>query len=208
MDREKLIHAIVDLEWDMFQLVHNKGGRASCQNDPETFYGMRCGQFMAWETPVLDSYRQDLLAAGQAGRNLLAEKYLRMMEKTFPLEYGQQKDRLPALSGRAVRLADEICAELIAQTKKLRESFPLVGSAGRPLYSAEDRPGDVSVETYQRCELLTYSEATLERLHEQLFRMKASGRSLAGEVLENSVRFYGYKSISHAEERMRSRKGG
>ena len=29
MDREKLINEIADMEWDMFQRVHNNGGRAS-----------------------------------------------------------------------------------------------------------------------------------------------------------------------------------
>lgn len=208
MDRKKLIGEIVDLEWDMFQRVHNNGGRASCQNDSETFYGMRCGQFLAWETPVLESYARDLKSAQGSGRNLLAEKYLRMMESTFPQEYELQKDRLPEVSERAARLAEEICIEMIVQTAAVRDSFPLVGGAGRPLYSSEDRPGDTSVETYQRGELLTYSEPTLELLHAQLFEMKARGESLAAAELENSVCHYGYESIKHAEDCLRSRQGG
>lgn len=208
MGREKLINEIADMEWDMFQRVHNNGGRASCQNDPETFYGMRCGQFLAWETPVLESYARDLKSAQESGRNLLAEKYLRMMESTFPREYELQKARLPEVSERAARLAEEICMEMIAQTAALRERFPLVGGAGRPLYSSEDRPGDTSVETYQRCELLTYSEQTLEKLHTQVFEMKERGESLALAELENSVCHYGYENIRQAEDYLRAKQGG
>lgn len=207
MDRERLIRDIIDMEWEMFQRVHNVGGRASCQNDPETFYGMRRGQFTAWETPVLESYARDLTAAEESGRNLLAEKYLRMMESTFPQEYERQKQLLPDLSEKELRLAEEICLELVSQTAALRESFPLVGGAGRPLYSSEDRPGDTSVETYQRCELMTYSEETLERLHAQVFEMKDRGQSLAAAELENTVRHYGYENTRHAEEHLREQQG-
>jgi len=208
MEKEKLIDEIVDTEWEMFQHVHNRGGRASCQNDPKTFYGMRRGQFLTWEEPVLESYAADLKAAQASGRNLLAEKYLRMMERSFPQEYEQQKSSLPQVSERKAYLAEEICHEMIRQTEALRVRFPLVGGAGRPLYSNGDRAGETSVETYERCELLTYSESTLELLRGQLFQMKERGRSMAAEELANSVRHYGYEDIQQAEQSLRRQHGG
>ena len=87
--KEDLIAKIVAMEWDMFQHVVNIGGRAACQDDPETFRIMRSSQAMAWSEDSLASYLEDLAAAAQAGRNLLTEKYARMMEFTAPLEYAR-----------------------------------------------------------------------------------------------------------------------
>ncbi len=42
------IEKIINIEWDMFQNVHNIGGRASCQDDRRTFYIMRGSQFFCW----------------------------------------------------------------------------------------------------------------------------------------------------------------
>ena len=38
------VEKILQLEWNMFQKVENIGGRASCQEDFETFYIMRRSQ--------------------------------------------------------------------------------------------------------------------------------------------------------------------
>ena len=35
------IEEIIKIEWQMLQTVDNIGGRASCQDDDETFYIMR-----------------------------------------------------------------------------------------------------------------------------------------------------------------------
>ena len=75
MDEMKRIQEIVAMEWDMFQLVQNQGGRASCQDDWVTFEIMRSSQFRAWDDRTRESYWQDLHDARDTGRNLLMEKY-------------------------------------------------------------------------------------------------------------------------------------
>ena len=46
-------------EWPMFQAVHNRGGRALCQDNKKTFTIMRLGQFAAWDEATLASYLDD-----------------------------------------------------------------------------------------------------------------------------------------------------
>ena len=195
------IDEIIALEWAMFQKVNEGGPRASCQDDPVTFDGMRRAQFDAWSPEAVDSYRRDLLAAQAAGRNLVMEKYIRMMERTDPDGSAALLERLPAPTQRQQDLAGTINETLLAQTETLFAQFPHVADTGRPLHSSGDSRWDTSVETYQLSELLTYSEATLEALHRHILALEGAGVSLARRILENSARHYGYESLERAEER-------
>ena len=95
MDKNKLIDNIVLLEWKQFQATQNEGGRASCQDDFETFNIMRQSQYLAWYDDVTESYYNDLLTAESKPWNLVTEKYARMMESTAPEEYKNLADKLP-----------------------------------------------------------------------------------------------------------------
>ncbi|MEG2421967.1 MAG: DUF4125 family protein [Oscillospiraceae bacterium] len=194
------IREIIAQEWAMFQSTQNAGGRAPCQDDHATFYAMRFGQFAAWSEEARVSYLADLTCAGEEGRNLVAEKYLRMMEFTCPEAYAAQRSLLPPLTREQRALADRLCDEMICQTVRLRQAFPLIGGAGRPLYSREDTPCGTSVETYERGELYTYSLKTLQALQRQLEHLEEQGLTLPGEILRNTVKSYGYDSLEAAEE--------
>lgn len=199
MDGAILREQIVALEWDMFRHTNNRGGRAACQDDYATFSKMRLAQFSAWSDGAAESYLADLTAAQAQGRNLVAEKYLRMMKYTHPAEYAAQQHLLPPDSAEKEALAEEICAELLAQTVALRKVFPLVGARGRPVFSEADAGGFVSFQTYQLGELLTCSEETLRLLRVHLLALKAAGRSLAEEVTARSVCACGFSSLQEAE---------
>ena len=112
--KEELISKIVALEWQMFQNVTNVGGRAACQDNFETFNVMRSSQASAWSEATLASYLEDLTEAQENDRNLLTEKYARMMEFTAQQEYDRIQHRLPPLDRETRSLIDWIVQSNLA----------------------------------------------------------------------------------------------
>lgn len=202
----ELVKEIIDREYPMFISVNGED-RVSCQNDKQTFYGMREGQFSQWSEAALACYLQDLKDAEAAGRNLLREKYARMMKSTSPAEYEQIAPFLPEISEEAEALVTEIWELLLPQTEVMREKYPLTGMAGRPLRASEETTGWASVETYQRGELYTYSVATLKALLAHIKALSAAGESYAMKVQAASLATYGFKSIDEAEAYARKQAG-
>ena len=199
MDQAK-IDRLIRMEWDMFSAVNEGGPRASCQEDPDTFYGMRNAQFRSWDDATLDSYFEDVETAAAAGRNLVMEKYIHMMRTVQPAEYRELLSRVVYPSEEARILARKITDKMLAQTEILHREYPYVSGAGRPLRSNEDYRGFTSVETYQLGELYTYSLRTLKCLWEHFCRLEKEGKSLARIILEHTVEHYGYDSLEKAEE--------
>ena len=195
---ENAITKIIDYEWEMFIAVNEGEDPASCQEDRDTFVGMRAAQFIAWSQNAVNAYMEDLSAAQLGGRNLVEEKYIHMMKTTEPSRYEALLPRVRMPSDAVISLAHEVSDLLLEQTKVLFENYPFVSGHGRPLYSTLDY-ASVSVETYQLGELLTYSEETLAALKEHIAALEAEGRSLAREILENTIRYYGYKTLDDAE---------
>lgn len=201
-DKNK-INKIITLEWKMFSSVNEGGPKASCQEDPVTFEGMRRAQFSAWSDEAVDCYLNDVENASANGRNLVMEKYIHMMKTTMPVQYEKLLANVVYPSPAAVEIAEKITTKMIEQTEVLHRTYPYVSGSGRPLYSSADFQGFTSVETYQKGELYTYSENTLNALWKHLCALEAEGKSLAKIILENSVTFYGYKDIDQAEEAMK-----
>ena len=199
MDQKK-IDRLIKMEWEMFHSVNEGGPKASCQEDPETFYGMRNAQFNSWDEATVDSYYRDVENAAACGRNLVMEKYIHMMKTTQPEEYRALLSRVVVPSEEARILARKITGKMIEQTKVLHEQYPYISGAGRPLRSSEDFRGFTSVETYQLGELYTYSLDTLKCLWAHFCRLEAEGKSLARIILEHTVAYYGYDSLEKAEE--------
>ena len=192
-----IIPQILDIEWDMFHNV-NGDSRVGCQNDRETFVAMRTAQFSAWSVRAVEYYLKDLEAAVSAGRNLVREKYIRMMKSTAPFDYIRLEGSLPPVSPEKEALIGILWSHFSRQTEDMRKKHPYLAQFGRPLYAREETLGWASIETYQISEWMTYSEETLEALLEHLLELKAKGIDLAYLIQENSVTCLGYASMEEA----------
>lgn len=199
-EKEPLIAAIIEAEWQMFDKVQNEGGRAACQNDARTFAIMRYSQFAPLPQDVLESYRDDLEQAAQVGRNLLAEKYAYMMEYTDPATFDRTlRDHLPAVSAYKQELCARIANRLIRDEQQFAARYPALHAQGRPTEGAQ--ADDVSVHVYALGELKTYSERTLERYDAWLRAHPEENISVS--VHRVMVQLYGYDSLEAAEARQK-----
>lgn len=199
-EKDPLIAAIIEAEWQMFDKVQNEGGRAACQNDARTFAIMRYSQFAPLPQDVLESYRDDLEQAAQVGRNLLAEKYAYMMEYTDPATFDRTlRDHLPAVSAYKQELCARIANRLIRDEQQFAARYPALHAQGRPTEGAQ--ADDVSVHVYALGELKTYSERTLERYDAWLRAHPEENISVS--VHRVMVQLYGYDSLEAAEARQK-----
>lgn len=196
------VEEIVAQEWVMFDQVHNIGGRASCQDDRITFEVMRSSQLLAWSEEMLDSYARDLRDARLVGRNLLAEKYGYMMERTSPLEFERIRESLPPITMEKRALIDHISAVHMAWWKELNEAYPALTGRGRSGNREDDGVAGTSFETYLRGELATYSRQTLERYWEHVQKLQGEGKSLNRLILEHTVHQYGWNDLDEADRKL------
>lgn len=200
---KELIDQVVALEWQLFQNVANVGGRAACQDNHETFSVMRSSQITAWSAVVLDSYLRDLTEAKAQGRNLLTEKYARMMEFTAPGEYARIQHHLPQLEQQALLLIERIVEIHMAWNAEISDRFPDIRKRGRPASSTGDMLNITSVETYLRGELATYSPRTLELYYQNALEQKDQNINGAQIVLDAMVQQYGFLSLAEANKAMK-----
>lgn len=201
MQKEQLIDAIIEKEWPMFHNVNGDEARVDCQEDDKTFGAMRRAQYSVWDADTLAGYLADISAAEAEGRNLAREKYIRMMEFSDADGYEHFKSELPAVSPEKAGLVGEIWALMLSQTERMNEKYPSLALAGRPLRADDDTNG-TSIETYQTCELLTYSEKTLKSFLNNILELEAQGVEFVTEVQRNSVVCLGYSSLESAENEM------
>jgi len=203
--KDGLVSKVIEREWDMFQNVENIGGKASCQQNYQTFEIMRYSQAMSWSEETLESYLEDLQNAQKNKRNLLTEKYARMMESTSPLEYARIESLLPPLDPEVREIIDRIITIMINWEEEVIEKYPYIAGRGRPLRSSEDTPYATSIETYLRGELSTYSLKTLKLFLENILNQKAENINGSELIHINTVKRYGYKSLEEANEKIKNR---
>lgn len=195
-----LVEEVIRREWDQFQRTENEGGRASCQGNWPMFHQMRASQFMTWPEDLLRSYLDDLDEANRVGRNLVTEKYARMMASTAPDEYRERIEPfIPRLSDERVARQERVIAVQVAWARDFRGHYPKLGAAMRVLTTAEDTPKDTSFETYLRGELGTYSDRTMALYEAMVEDLQAAGRNLTEQTVANTVRLGGFADLTEAE---------
>ncbi len=193
-----IVNKIVEIEWNMFQKVNNKGGRASCQDNFNTFEIMRSSQYKAWSLELLESYLADLNNALNTNRNLITEKYARMMKHTHFLEYSELKNSLPPISSEREILVKTICELYKEQDDIYSKNYPKLRSTGRPIEPTKT----ATVDIYFEGEILTYSLKTLTIFKEYLEQLKANNENLPIKINDFMAKAYGYSSIDDAEAKL------
>lgn len=201
-DKQHLVDLAVQLEWEAFDKVDNRGGRADCQDDYPTFSIMRKSQYLTWTAEMLDQYIQDFMAASDAGINLITQKYGYMMESTAPEEFAQIKDKLMPVPDDKRTLIEQIVQIQVGFMEEFAKTHPLSASNARSIHTSEDNLHNTSYETYLRGELMTYSDDML-LLYGRFIAGKAkNGENLAREILDHTAVLYGYESVDDLEEKL------
>lgn len=197
---QNLAEEITKLEWQQFQLTQNEGGRANCQEDWQTFHIMRMSQFLTWPLDLQESYKKDLERANSDGRNLITEKYARMMESTAPEIFERTiKPYIKPISEPRKSAQEQIILTQVEWAADFRERYPHLGLAMRVLKTSEDTEENTSFETYLRGELSTYSDDTFAKYQRFVNNLRAENLNLTQMIITNTVHMYGYDSLESAE---------
>ena len=182
--KDDLTKEIIDKELEMFLNVRTQG-KATCQEDPDSFRMARRSLLVPWSEETLESYLNDLKEAEKEGRNFMTEKYARM------------GNLIPKLKENP--LIDKIVEIQYAWQKEMFEKYPNIMCQARPLSSSEDTPDITSFETYLKGELETYSDRTLTLLYNDVKDKWEAGESWAEDGYRDVVEQLGYDSLEDAE---------
>ena len=199
MSREELIKEIIDREREMFSVLKNTGGIAECQNNKPEFLIMRSGQWDNLPDKILESYKQDLIDAKEFGRNLLEEKYIRMMEYSAPSEFEGVKHLLPDISNGSLTLIKQIEKIYLNWGDEFESKFPKFSKLCRPLRSSGDIPERASVQTYLIGELSSYSTRTVLFYYDYVKQCVEKGINLIYVTHTDVVKKKGFNSIEEVE---------
>ncbi len=190
--------SIAKAEFEAFDKVQNEGGRASCQNNWPTFKIMRMSQYMTWTEDMLLQYLYEFKTNFADGRNMIEEKYARMMESTAPLEYAGFADQLPPVSEEKRAIMEQVIGLQVKWMEEFAAAYPNLADDARRIHTSEDLPYETSYETYLRGELGTYSDRMLEMYGRYIVAHAQEGRNVAREIMDNTVHFYGYQDLDTA----------
>ena len=148
---------------------------------------------------MIDSYRSDLLQAEIDGRNLLAEKYAWMERETAPKKFEEIRHLLRTPSPETEDMIERITKQQVVWMEEYAARYPYVSAGNRYIHAKDAPPWETSFETYTRGELHTYSERTIVLYMAHTQRLQAEGRNMVMEVMQATVKQYGYADLDEAE---------
>ena len=159
---------LVQLEWIHFDTVQGMSGRAACQDDAVGFFVHRVAQYLSFPRESIMAVRDDVVAADAAGRNVIREKYARMMEATDPVAFARDwSGRLEAPSPVKRCVLDEIEDTLRSMLDIAQSELPATAQHVR---GSITQPKLISSIGYYLCEIQSYSLSTLRCLRDGLRR--------------------------------------
>lgn len=125
-----------------------------------------------------------------------------MMETTYPEEYENVKQYLPEISEEDRQKIEEIVKIHMEWDAFMAEHYPNIRRRGRVATTQEDNvAAGSSMESYLRCELMSYSEKTRELIYQETKAAYAQGENTLKEIITNETRFYGYETLEEAEKK-------
>ncbi len=122
-----------------------------------------------------------------------------MMESTDPAEYDKIKGHFPVLTPEKKAIIEQIVGMQVRWMEEFAGRYPALAGNARRIHTWEDDPFDTSYETYLRGELGTYSDKMLELYGRYVVEYARSGKNPAYDIMENSVKMYGYTDMEEAE---------
>ena len=171
--------------------------------EAQTFEIMRTSQATSWSEAALESYLDDLTVAQKQERNLMTEKYARMMKSTSPAEYARIEHLIPPVSLEALSLIEKITVIVLDWEEELFRKYPRLLRQGRPIRSSSDTLFVTSLETYLKGELATYSPKTLKLYHEHLVKEQSENINRSEITLAQTIKQYGFRSLEEANEKLK-----
>lgn len=172
-EKKKLLDKIIAIEKEMFVKVNEEQGKVECQEQLKTFYAMRYMSFAVLSGDTLQSYYEDLCFALQDQRNLVLEKYARM------------DNLIPVINESS--LIDKIVEIETAWMKELHARYPHAIRIG-PEFA-----------NYERSELETYSDQTLELYYRDVLTAKRGRVNLVEERYKILYKGMGFDSLEAVE---------
>lgn len=165
----------------------------------ETLEVMKLNRYRTWNEEMITQYIYDYNCEKVKGRDIISEKYLRMLESTDQDEYRKIEDTLPKVSEEKKKIIDKLVFAEVGCLEELNEKYPELFKHTRSIHSYEDNSMNTSYETYLKGELLTYSDKMLELYNNFWAKALAENENPCLNIVNYAVKEYGHKDLKEAE---------
>lgn len=182
--KENIIARIQKLENHFYEKISSDDNYEARQ----ILQGLRTEQFRMWSMDMLKCLEKDMLEADKMDRNLVSEKYIRMMKSTAPLQYKYIENLLPLVSETQLSKIEQIICIFKKWIDMLPEQFAGAIEEIKKVYAIEQSQNSVSFEVICRGELETYSERLVDLTLRYLNMKEVNGENLVLEMFQQMGR--------------------